>query len=270
MLQMNGIFNAPIGKLFGIPTLAFSDTENDIWANRISFSLTKHVFCPTCFSQVNKANWNNQIFYPSYHELAYLSPKYFTIKRKPTDNFLLRFVGWTAGHDIGEKCLSDNQKIEIVNTLKEKGNVYISSEAPLPDELKKYSYNFSPSEIHDFMTSCRLVIGESATMASEAACLGIPAIFISNTGRGYTTELDKTYGLIKHFTLKEWEQTIHTINHWATQNLVNEWQEKRRKMLTDKIELTDFIVDLILGYPRSIDSFKNKEYLRKYNIISKF
>ena len=56
------------------------------------------------------------------------------------------------------------------------------------------------------MMKCRMVIGESATMASEAACLGIPAIFISNTGRGYTTEQDKKYGLIKHYRLNQWEE----------------------------------------------------------------
>ncbi|MCI5209340.1 MAG: DUF354 domain-containing protein, partial [Candidatus Electrothrix sp. ATG2] len=36
MLQISGIFNAPVGRLHGVPTLAFSDTENDKWGNKLS------------------------------------------------------------------------------------------------------------------------------------------------------------------------------------------------------------------------------------------
>ena len=71
MIQMNGIFNAPVGKYYKIPTLAFSDTENDKWANMLSFNLSKHVFFPTCFDHRVGSAWKNQIHYPGYHELAY-------------------------------------------------------------------------------------------------------------------------------------------------------------------------------------------------------
>ena len=43
MLQIGGIFNAPVGKLHRIPTLAFSDTENEKWGNKVSFR-TFHTF----------------------------------------------------------------------------------------------------------------------------------------------------------------------------------------------------------------------------------
>lgn len=118
MLQMNGIFNAPIGKLFNIPTLAFSDTENDIWANRISFALTTHVFSPSCFDYSVCGLWKNQFLYPGYHELSYLSPKYFKYDQKPENKFLVRFVGWAAGHDIGEKSLTNQQKSKLSTGLK--------------------------------------------------------------------------------------------------------------------------------------------------------
>lgn len=250
MLQLGGIFNAPVGKFYGIPTLAISDTENDKFGNKISFGLSKYVLSPSCFA--SKKKWDNQVFYPGYHELAYLSPKYFKQKINPKNIFLLRFVGWGAGHDIGEKYLNNNQKIQLVDILKNYGEVYISSENFLPEIISKYRYKFHPAKIHDFMANCKMIIGESATMASEAACLGIPAIFISNTGRGYTTEQDIKYEMIRHYHLNQWDEIINTIKSWAPNDMCEEWQLKREIMLSEKIEVTNWLVDLIESYPESI------------------
>ena len=261
MLQISGIFNAPVGKWYGIPTLAFSDTENDIWANKLSFSLSRHVVSPTCFEHQVGGSWKNQILYPGYHELAYMSPRYFP-EIKQENKFLVRFVGWGAGHDIGEKGLTPAEKVEIVNILKQQGEVYISSEAPLPESIAEYACAFHPAEVHNFMKTCKIVVGESATMTSEAAVLGIPAVFISDTGRGYTTEQDKKYGLIKHYQRHQWTEIVATLKEWAQQNMAAQWQGKRWNMLRDKIEVTDWLVDLIEQYPNSIQAAKNKQFAR--------
>lgn len=263
MLQIGGIFNAPVGKYFKIPTLAFSDTENDKWGNRVSFNLSKHVLSPTCFDHKVGGIWKNQIHYPGYHELAYLSPRYAHEFHQNQDRFLVRFVGWGAGHDLGEKWLTDQRKVELVGILQNFGSVYISSEMPLSDELSKYACSIPSSEIHDFMKTCKMIIGESATMASESACLGIPAIFISNTGRGYTTEQDRKYGLIKHYRLNEWNSILGRIEKWAGKDLRKEWQKRRWRMLEDKIEVTDWLVDLIENYPQSIQNFSDDSF-KKY------
>jgi uncharacterized protein len=264
MLQMNGIFNAPVGRCYKIPTLAFSDTENDKWANRLSFPLSTHVFSPTCWDREFGGTWKNQLFYPGYHELAYLSPNHLPLVMKKEDIFLLRFVGWGAGHDIGEQGLSAKQKIDLVNIVKKFGSVYISSEAPLPEEIADLGVKFQPSEIHQLMMKCRMVIGESATMASEASCLGIPALFISNTGRGYTTEQDKKYGLIKHFRLNQWKEIVEKIESWASRDLTEQWQEKQRTMLKDKIDVTSWLVDLVQDYPYSVRESQDGNFERYY------
>ena len=262
MLQISGIFNAPVGRYYGIPALAFSDTENDIWANRLSFSLSKHVLSPTCFDHSVGGRWKNQIHYPGYHELAYLSPRYVSKKISPEKRFLVRFVGWGAGHDIGEKGLSGDQKTEIVNILNRYGSVHISSEARLPGRLDHFACKIHPSEIHDFMKTCKMIVGESATMASEAACLGIPAVFISNTGRGYTTEQDRKYGLIKHYRLNQWEEIGRRLKQWAVQNLKDEWQKRRWRMLKEKIDVTAWLVDFIENYPESIEEARKGSFER--------
>jgi predicted glycosyltransferase len=111
---------------------------------------------------------------------------------------------------------------------------------------------------------CRMVIGESATMASEAACLGIPAIFISNTGRGYTTEQDKKYGLIKHYRLNQWKEIVDRLKQWGSQDMTDEWQKKRRNMLNDKMDVTSWLVDLVQDYPKSIHDSQRGNFERYY------
>jgi len=244
------------------PSCIFTDTENARLTNLLSFRFAKNIFLPACYeSKVNKRS----IMYDGYHELAYMIPKYIGETIKPKNKFLVRFVGWYAVHDIGEKSLSDKQKIAIINTLKEAGEVFISSEAPLPEEIQKFTYKFHSSEIHSFMKDCKMIVGESATMASEAACLGIPAIFISNTGRGYTTEQDKKYGLIKHYRLNQWEDIIRTLKKWAFQDIHNEWQEKRWNMLKDKIDVTAWMANLIENYPDSLMGARSGKF-NKYLI----
>ena len=264
MLQIGGIFNAPVGRYYGIPAFAFSDTENERWGNRLSFALSKQVFSPTCFDHRVGGSWKNQIHYPGYHELAYLSPRYVSKRIKPENRFLVRFVGWGAGHDIGEKGLSDGQKIEIINILIKYGSVHVSSEAQLPNEIKEFACKIHPSEIHDFMKTCKMIVGESATMASEAACLGIPAIFISNTGRGYTTEQDKKYGVIKYYRLDQWKEIVRTLRQWAVEDLSDEWQKRRSNLLKEKIDVTPWLVDLIERYPESITEAQKGSFERYY------
>lgn len=260
MLQIGGIFNAPIGKITGIPTIAISDTEIDKYGNKIGFGLSKHILSPDCWKDKIGRTWKNQIKYPGYHELTYLSPKYFNKEIKFENKFLLRFVGWGAGHDIGEKYLSDENKIELVNILRKHGEIYISSENPLPKEIIHYKYQFNPAHIHEFMKNCKIIIGDSATMASEAACLGIPAIYISNLQLGTIIEQNIKFGLIKQYKLNEWDKILSTIEFWASNNIYEEWQRKRCNMLQNKIEVTDWLVNVIENYPQSMANNKKIKF----------
>ncbi|MFP5212258.1 MAG: hypothetical protein ACLGPL_02660, partial [Acidobacteriota bacterium] len=92
--------------------------------------------------------------------------------------------------------------------------------------------------------------------------LGIPAIFISNTGRGYTTEQDRRYGLIKHYGIPEWDRIVDRLHSWASRDLFDEWQEKRRGMLKEKIEVTSWLVDLVERYPESMAEARSGHFER--------
>lgn len=267
LLQIGGIFNAPVSWLMRRPALAVSDTENDRWGNQISFNMSRHLLVPSCFDHGAGGEWRKQIHYPGYHELAYLAPRFLKKPVQVEDKILVRFVGWGAGHDIGETSLSDSQKVELVRLLQKSGQVFISSEGPLPAEIADLECTFHPADIHDFMQTCKLLVGESATMASECAVLGIPALFISNTGRGYTTEQDEKYDLIRHYRINQWTDIMATLEDWTCRDLQPEWQAKRQTMLADKIDVTAWLLDVITQYPESVSAALNGDF-SKYSLCA--
>ena len=48
-------------------------------------------------------------------------------------------------------------------------------------------------------------------MSSEAAVLGVPAVFIATTGRGYTDDEERRYGLVRHFTEDQFDEAVATV-----------------------------------------------------------
>ncbi|MCH2110300.1 MAG: DUF354 domain-containing protein, partial [Polyangiaceae bacterium] len=192
LVGIMGVTIAQVAFLIRKPALVFYDTENATITNRFVYPLAHAVCTPDCYQgQVN----GHHITYPSYHELAYLHPNRFkkdpeVLRRQGVDPdapfYLLRFVSWQASHDIGESGFDLELKKEFVQELSKYGRVLISSEQELPEELAAYRFSAPPEEMHHFIAHASMLVGESATMASEAAVLGVPAFYIADTGRGYT------------------------------------------------------------------------------------
>ena len=206
-------------------------------------------------------------------ELAYLHPAFFKpkinvfklLKIKETSPYVIvRFVSWKAIHDIGKKGLSDEQKIQIVNELSTHAKVFISSEIEIPAELKQYEINIEPHLMHDVIANASLMYSESSTMAAEAAVLSIPSIYVSPSKRGYVDELANKYNLIVPFnnTQDETKKSLHkSIELIKQPNIQQEWQQKRQKMLSEKINASAFLIWFIENYPQSAEVMKeNPDY----------
>lgn len=156
-----------------------------------------------------------EIQYAGYHELAYLHPDRFSPDKTVLDELgvkagekycLLRFVSWNATHDKGHKGMSYENKVKAVEEFTKYGKVFISSEKELPDELKKYKLPTAPEKVHSVMAFASMVFGESATMVSEGVVLGVPGVYMDNTGRYYTTEQEKKYCMCFNFSESEEDQ----------------------------------------------------------------
>jgi uncharacterized protein len=210
----------------------------------------------------------NHITYPGYHELAYLHPNRFKpdIKvlnesgiKEGEDYFVLRFNAFKAHHDYGIKGISNENKHKLINILKQKGKVFITTEKEIDSEFEEYQLKISPDKIHSLLYYAKMFIGDSQTMTSEAAVLGTPA-FRCNSFAGrisYLNEEEYKYGLTYGFKPDEFEFMTRIIKQYLeVDNLDKIWQKKREKMLSEKIDVTKFFVDLISNYPTSVNKCK--------------
>ena len=151
-------------------------------------------------------------------------------------------------HDYREDGFDLTHKLALVEMLSNYGKVLISSEAPLPEPIKKYRSTIPFDQIHDVMAYASLVIGESATMASEAAVLGVPAIYISTTSRGYTNEQDTRYGLVKNFKPCQQDDCLEVVKTIALRSrdcLNQEYQARRKKLLSQKINVSNWMKEFV-------------------------
>ncbi|GHA46099.1 hypothetical protein GCM10007103_28970 [Salinimicrobium marinum] len=198
-------YAAHVAKIMGKKHIAFDDTENATLAHRLYRPFTDVIYSPSSYSgKYHK----RQVFFKGFMELCYLHPKVFTpdpsaLKllglKKGAPFVILRFVSWNANHDIGHEGLSLQHKIKVVEELSHFARVFITSESTLPANLEPYRISIPPEKMHDILAFASLLYGESATMASECAMLGVPSIYHDNVGRGYTTQLENEYGLVFNF-----------------------------------------------------------------------
>lgn len=196
------------------------------------------------------------IRYPGFHELAYLHPNRFqpdpsTLREvglvEGEKFFILRFVSWAATHDIGQSGFSYLGKQTLVSELAKLGRVIITSESPLTPDYEPYRLSVSPTKIHSILSYSTLYVGEGATMASEAAMLGVPAIYVNSITAGTLEEQEHKYGLLQHIT--DEDKAISTAVELAQQNDIRlEYQLRRKHLLQDKIDVTAWLVKLIEDY----------------------
>jgi uncharacterized protein len=239
---------ALIGRILGKPVLTFEDTEDVPLLHGLNRLLSSRMITPFCFE---KDFGKKHIRFHGYKELASLHPSRF--EKLPIPDYirkpyiLLRFVAWTAYHDRGHTGITEQMKVRIAGELSEQARVYISSETPLPPSLEKYSIPVGCEMVHSLMAQASLFFSESASMAAEAAVLGVPAIFIDNTGRGYTRDLETKYGLL--FSFREDRNSVQAALDLAVElmrypTIRGHWKEKQRRMLDGKPDLPLWMADL--------------------------
>ncbi|MEA2107179.1 MAG: DUF354 domain-containing protein [Bacteroidota bacterium] len=273
MMGFSGTHIAHAGKFLGVPSIVIDDTEHARLAHLSYKFFATHILTPECFK---KNMGHKQIRFNGYMELCYLHPHYFKpdskvmelLKIDKNEKFIiLRFVSWNASHDVGHSGLSLAMKHTIVKELSKYAKVFISSEGELPKNLKPYQIKIPPQKMHDALAFATLLYGESSTMASECACLGTPAFFNDNDGRGYTNEEEEKYGLVFNYSESFQDQNRSlrkALELLKNHNIKQEFQSRCQKMLADKIDVTAFMVWFIEKYPESAKIMKeNPDY--QYN-----
>jgi len=260
LLSHGSMYTAHASFLLRKPHISLEDTFN-FEQIRLYLPFTKAVITST-YPHPDLGPKN--IRYSGYHELTYLHPNRFVPDKSVLNDLgveenekyiIIRFVSWKASHDLGHEGISLENKILAVKEFSKYARVLISSESALPKELIGYKLNISPHRIHDAIAYSILMFGESATMISEGAVLGVPGVYLDSTGRLYTTELEREYGLVFNFSesdsdqLKAIEKAIDIIK--ASNK--NEWEQKHERLMKEKIDVTAFLVWFVENWP---DSFR--------------
>jgi len=251
------IRSSHVSKLIRKPCVAFDDTEHSKWELMLYTPFASIILTPSCFK---KDLGKKQVRYNGYHELAYLHPNYFKpdpsvlddLGLKEGDKFVIvRFVAWQASHDIGQQGFDMETKRKLIKELEKYAQVFITSESPLPEEFEKYRITTPPEKIHDLLYYAMMYIGEGATVASECAVLGTPALYVNTLKLGYLDEEEDKYGLI--YSFRDPDKAIQKAQELLQQpDLKKQWAKKRQRLLTDKIDVTQFMIDFIENYPVSL------------------
>ena len=240
-----------VAALLGSRSIVFTDTEHATYRKRFVYPMADQVCSPEYYSD---HIGDNHIKYPGYHELAYLHPDRFTPDPAPVREMgidpedrlvVLRLVSWEAAHDIGDSGIDD--VTDVVEQLEAAGaTVVITAEGELPPALAPHEITAPPERIHDLLYHADLFIGESATMATESAILGTPAILVTTIrGMGNIRELRDEYELV--FSYADATRHADAIER-AVEILESEtddrWEQRRQRLLSEKIDTTTFLTTL--------------------------
>lgn len=252
-------YAAQVSWMLGKPHIVLDDTEHARFGHMFYKPFSTIFLNPKCFQ---KDFGPRQIRFNSFTELFYLHSDYFS----PDNNILsllninqeekyvlLRFVSWEANHDFRHSGLDMNTRKHLVNLFIEKGyKVFISSETERTDPVfEPYLINVPPERMHDVLKYCELFVSESGTMASEAAILATPVIYVNSLPlMGYLEEELKA-GLLFHFPTSE--KVIEKVNEiLSIPDFKEAFRSPCQKMLEDKINVTSFLVWFIENYPESV------------------
>lgn len=245
-----------VGKLLSIPSLVFN--EDDVLIVK-RFAQLVYPFATAIVSPevCNNGKWDKKtIRYAGYQKLAYLHPNYFKPNSEIVKMYnpdlrpfsILRFAKLNAHHDKGAEGFNTQIARNAIKIMLQFGKVYITSERDLEAEFEPYRLNINPLHIHHMMFYAQLYIGDSQSMAVEAALLGTPSIrFSSFTGKiSVLEELQTNYDLTKAISPNNVDEVYKSITYFLTNTnqVKSQLSINRQRMLSDKIDVTEFIVQV--------------------------
>lgn len=257
VMAIGGTFIVHAARLLNVPSLVFYDTENATLSNKITYPFATKIFTPRSYRHDLGAKHAR---YDGYQELAYLHPKRFTPDPSklavegltPGEPFtFVRLVSWQSHHDVGDYGVRDPHA--VVAALAQFGRVLISSEAPLPPDLRQYERKGRVQDVHHVLAFAQLFFGESATMASEGAQLGVPGIFISTSSRGYTDEEEFRYNMVFNFNGEkavEKDALACAVGILSDPDSPRIFKDLHAKMMAEQIDVTDYILEVTERYAK--------------------
>ena len=258
---------AQLGKLFGIDRITVVEDDYEVIHNlaNLTYPFTQTILCPEV-CQVGK--WTaKKAGYRGYMKLAYLHPAVFTpepicceVYQLPSRFALIRLAQLTAYHDFGIRGIDSELVQTVIDRLEANGlAVKISSEAVIDAQFAPYLLQIEPRHMHHVLAQATLLISDSQSMSVEAAMLGVPSIRYSDlVGKiSVLEELEHTYGLTYGVHVGDRDELIARLQQLIGLPALREtFQQRRRTMLADKINVSEFLEWFLVNYPDSLKAMK--------------
>lgn len=261
---------AQAGWLLHKPAITALEDDYEVIKNlaKLTYPFTSHIIVPDI---CNVGPYEDKkISYRGYMKLAYLHPNVFTsdksmlAKYRIEGNFvLIRLAQLTAHHDVGIKGLNIDLVKAVIQMVEEAGyKPYITSESKLDASLTQYQLKIKFTDIHHVLAYAGMLISDSQSMSVEAAMLGVPSIRFSDfTGRiSVLDELEKRYGLTFGIKTSDPKSMIVKLKELLEYpDLAEEFKMRRKKMLTEKIDVSAYFTWIIENYPESVNILKKDD-----------
>lgn len=248
VLSLMGSYTQP-AALLRVPNFIFTDSEFQHFNHRIAHPFATRIYTPTCF-------WKDlgpkQRRYKGYHELAFLHPKYFSPREEVLSMLgvekhqyiVVRVSAWDTLHDVGQSGFGSALG-EFLDAALTKYKVLIVPEKGVLDpKYEAYRMQLQPDYYHDALAFARFVVTEGASTASEAACLGVPAVYLNTTSRGYLDDIHMRYGLVSCYT--DARSALRQVHEWLAQAPdLEESARAKDRLVQEHIDVTQFLIDEI-------------------------
>lgn len=240
-------------KLLGVPSVIFTDSEFQHFNHRIAHPFAHEIHTPYCFY---KELGQKQMHYQGIHEMAFLAPSRFSPDASVLGGesgliaqqyIVIRLSAWNTLHDINHSGMGPEVERFIERFEVKYQIVVCAEEDALPAHLRQFSMQLPPDKFHDVLAYARFVLTEGASTASEAACLGVPTVYINSTEpRGYLQMLEKDWGLVRNFLLPEpgiacavdWLERIDSESLLA-------YQKIRDQLFEAHVDMVDYVVSTL-------------------------
>lgn len=270
----SGIVLPHVSRITSMKSFTFDDDDDIVepFVVKYAHPFSDVVFTPHAITRKTK----KAIYYAGTHELAYLHPKRF--KANPEvlkkcglkDNeifFIMRFVAFKGHHDVGQYGFSFENKKTLIDLMLKYGRVIITSEKEIEPEFEQYRLSIPPEDIHSLMYYSSMFVGDSQTMTSEAAILGVPALKCNTfAGKLSVPNMIENSDLLYSYHPDNFNEFYRKVEELLNMpNLKTIWRKKRDSFISKMIDPTSFIVWFIENYPDSKRIMKeNPDYQYKF------
>lgn len=241
--------------LFDVYSLIFCEDDDDVVAlfAWLSYPFATRVVNPQGLNC--KRFLHKRLFHPSYQKLAYLHPDNFkpdsAVLQKyglnTYDYVVIRCSAYQAYHDAGQSGFTE----ELLASIRQR----LGSTKLVISVENEVSHCIDPLDMHHILAYSKLVICDSQSMSVESAMLATPSLRLSSfVGRiAILNELENKYELTKGFEPQDGDAFLRALDDLlANDNLHLEWEERRSRMLLDKVDFNAWMIQLFESLRREI------------------